>query len=193
MAQPRRRGVGIITRDTCQHPDMPTIFDQFVVDHHRRRIASGSTSSPFIISLTISMLSSSPLAYPLSCPCELSELGRNDPPCLSYDREHLVPAPFHYLIEATKAKDNLHSSHLGAIIGGLVVLGLIGGGVAMILARRKRAGARCPHRRGPGATGGMMSEYRDDPAALGEYDPHPPPMGRFGEQYYVEGKCDGRE
>ncbi|KAF8208772.1 glyoxal oxidase N-terminus-domain-containing protein [Mycena galopus ATCC 62051] len=107
------------------------------------------------------------------------------------------------------------SSHLGAIIGGavggLVVLGLIGGGVAMMLARRKRAGARLPAPSRPyeytathggpavglgaagalGATGGMMSEYRDDPVALGGYDPHPPPMGRFGDDNMSRASATG--
>ncbi|KAF8168678.1 hypothetical protein K438DRAFT_1983820 [Mycena galopus ATCC 62051] len=46
--------------------------------------------------------------YALPPPFTCLTYAPPDPLCLSYDREHLLPAPFHYLIEATKAKDNLH-------------------------------------------------------------------------------------
>ncbi|KAK7048253.1 hypothetical protein R3P38DRAFT_1856353 [Favolaschia claudopus] len=100
------------------------------------------------------------------------------------------------------------TSHTGAIVGGVVgalaVLGLIGGGAAFWMARRKRSTPRVPSPSRPyeytstlggpavglGAAGALgasrghestpdfppMTEYRDDPGH-GQYDP--PQMGRF--------------
>ncbi|KAJ7247167.1 glyoxal oxidase N-terminus-domain-containing protein [Mycena haematopus] len=107
------------------------------------------------------------------------------------------------------------TSHIGAIVGGavggLVILGLIGCGLACCISRRNRARPRMPAPTRPyeytatlggpavgiGAAGARsqgsfapMNQYRDNPGH-GGYDPHPPAMGRFGDDNMSRASASG--